>query len=143
MTSTQSKYIKNHGTKIILTCLLFLSILFAAWAPSWSIKPERNIENIISQIDAPGRYTVANGYLYLRPNSDYVLTFYTGLEKQYQPTQYVTISRAGNDYFIDLMQGPGQDNVVILKNDEARNYIRVHNIPIDQLEMKISQLEHH
>jgi hypothetical protein len=143
MTATLSKYIKNHGTKSILTCLLGLSILFTIFAPPWSIEPERNINAIISQIDAPGRYTTTNGYLHLRSNSDYVLTFYVGLESQYAPIQYITVSRTGEDYFVDLIQGPGHENVVLLQHQDAKNYIETHNVPIARLEAKINQLMYH
>lgn len=141
MIETCIKFIKKHSTKFILSILLILSLLFSLRIPSYIVDPRRNILAISQQIQSAGTYRATNGFLHINTRDDYVLTYYAGLDNQHSGVEYVTVSRLGGQYYVDLIRGAGRDQVQLLQGSDANEFIKQHRIPIEAIEDRITQYQ--
>lgn len=139
------KYIKNIKAKSVriasLLVLLLCIAVGAAYLPAWLVSPQRNIGILARAIDKPGKYSSPGAFLYIYNSSDYIVTLYSGEDSKYDPYLYITASRLGGIYAVDLIKGPGEENAEALRGDKALVFLSDHDIDLTEIEKAIARIQ--
>lgn len=62
---------------------------------------------------------------------------YTGSSPGFEPVQFVTINKMKNELTLDLITGPGEENVRQLRGEEAKQFIVDHGIDLQEVDSKV------
>ena len=74
------------------------------------------------------------GYLKILPDLGYILVFYTDKQDKFWPTKFLIIFKNSTSLEVELINGLGRESVIILRNEEASNYLKSHQINLDKLD---------
>lgn len=74
------------------------------------------------------------GYLKILPDLGYILVFYTDKQDKFWPTKFLIIFKKPMSLEVELINGVGRESVVILRDEEAANYLKNHQINLDKLD---------
>jgi hypothetical protein len=121
-------YLAGALLALILLCL-----------PSFLLNPHRNLTAAAQTASNPSittHQTFSSFYRKL-PNG-YVLVFHTGHTKEFGRTEYVTISRIGDEFSVDLINGIGRENVKQLTGLAAKKYLVNHNIDLTEFDKDLN-----
>ena len=118
------------ATLFVITLLLLPQVLTS---------PQRNIRSVLRATN--GKTTTSqqsfSSFFKPYPNKGYILVLYTGDSPGFGSVQFVTINKMKGELIIDLITGPGEENIKQLRGDEAKAFISQHNIDLQEVDSKV------
>lgn len=123
----------NKRTVIYPIAFLFSAILFML--PGFLSSPQRNIRAIAQAASVNTSTSHQTFSSFLKPHKDgYILVIYTGNNPEFAPIEYATIDKRGKNIIIDLISGPGEENISQITGKEALAFLEKHNLKLDDLD---------
>jgi hypothetical protein len=68
------------------------------------------------------------------PDLGYILVFYVDKQNKFEPAKFLIIFRKPKSLEVELIKGEGLENTIILRNVEAADYLKNHQISLDKLD---------
>lgn len=124
---------KRRSIIYILIALL-IGLYFGFY--SNALNPVKNIKNLTSEHKDYGSYESWLGSLTLEDHQ-YVLCIYTGKDVKFYPVEYLLVSKTVDTLEVQLICGPGQNNVIQLKGEAAKVYLDRYHINLSELNLII------
>jgi len=121
--------------------LLIFGVLISMLLPGWITSPISNFTTLIQSSRRSSGQTIFKsraGYLKFLPKS-YILVLYSGNEADFQPAEYIIITKLNSDLSVELMEGAGPQNVRVLKNLDAEIYLNTHGIDLSDLNKELQR----
>jgi len=109
--------------------------------PFYLTNPYRNLASLEASIASNPDQIVhrsLGGFLQMRDNV-YILTLYLGNETGFDDSEFITIYRKGGQLEINLIQGPGESAVRVLKGKEAKRYLSQYRFDLSQLDRRVHE----
>jgi hypothetical protein len=124
--------------RLVIYPILILSAIIFMILPSFLTSPQRNLNSVAAVAKNNPQQSVHktfSSYFKQFPGG-YVLTFHTGRDSSFGNTEFVSISRMGDETVVDIINGAGPQNAHRLRGPDAQNFIEEHQIdlsPFDAL----------
>lgn len=117
-------------SRYIIYPILILLTLITLYLPTFLLNPKRNFSQL-TKTSLQNKKTVRSfSSFFTKLPRGYIITLYTGKDSDFSPTEYLTITKLGNRLYVDLVNGPGPNNVIQLKDIQASAYLKEHGLSL-------------
>jgi len=119
--------------RFVLYPIAVLLVFIVMLLPGFLVNPYRNLTAVAQAAKNTPQQTLHqsfSSYFKKFPNG-YVLTFHTGNHSNFGPTEFVIITRLKGKLQVNLINGPGPENVAQLEGDKAKEFLDERQIDLD------------
>ena len=119
--------------------ILFAVIMLAL--PGYLSNPQRNIRAAArsATLNPQGVHQTFSSNLRIISHRGYVMVLHTGDQSEFSPAIFLTITKLDSKLTLDMINGPGIENLSQLSGDDAAEYLKKHQIDLKVFDTLITK----
>jgi len=94
----------------------------------------QNLAILAQNGDESNIFQSHSGYMKVYPHRGYIIVLYTASQKSFDSTEFLIILKKDKRLVVELINGLGEENCIMLYEDEAKEYLKSHKVNLENLD---------